>query len=324
MKQHIISLRILATLAVIALHVSAPLLRSFESNGIEAWWYGNVIDGLTRWCVPVFFMISGALLLTKEESMSSFYKKRFQKIMIPFAFWVVFYVLYERFVENIALRVLILKIFEKPYFHLWFLYALVGIYLVTPFLQRWLKVTSKHMVLCLLLFWSINEAIFPMVNKITGIKIGFEIPVMASYLGFFIWGYYLETYKPRIHPIFIAVAGGITVMGTYALTKQNGGVFDGYFYGYATLNVLMMAIALYVLMQRRPLWIPFQSFLDRHSFGVYLIHAFVLLGIDRWLNIQALWIHPLLGIPITVVCILTISYTIVWIISKIPIIKQIV
>ncbi|WP_175637699.1 acyltransferase family protein, partial [Dickeya dadantii] len=68
--------RIVSTFAVIVLHVSAYTV-ALADLGTFSWWVGNLYDSLVRWCVPVFIMISGALLLSPEkvESLSIFYKK---------------------------------------------------------------------------------------------------------------------------------------------------------------------------------------------------------------------------------------------------------
>lgn len=61
--------------------------------GTEYWWISNVYDSISRWGVPVFVMVSGALLLdtSKQEGILTFYKKRLSKIFIPIIFWTAFY-----------------------------------------------------------------------------------------------------------------------------------------------------------------------------------------------------------------------------------------
>lgn len=84
--------RILAIFAVIVVHVGAKVVGE-NTIGSEYWWYGNIFESLARWCVPVFVMISGALLLdpNKKEDLLTFYRKRLHRIFIPFLFWSVIY-----------------------------------------------------------------------------------------------------------------------------------------------------------------------------------------------------------------------------------------
>lgn len=324
MKQHIISLRILATFFVIILHTSAVLLASFEKNGMEYWWYGNVFDSLSRWCVPIFFMISGALLLNKVDDFQTFYKKRLQKVFIPFIIWSMIYLVYQLIADDRAITSLIKQAFMSPYYHLWFLYAILGLYVVTPFLQRWLQVTSQKMLFWFLLFWFFNVAFLPLFTKFTHIPVRFSIPMAIGNVGFFLLGYYLEKYKPRI-PIWIfPMAGLITIVGTYVLTRQNNGIFDGFFYEYSSFNVILMAMSLYAFMQKCTLRIPFASFLDRYSFGVYLIHALILSELQKRTSIDASFIHPMVGIVVTFAIVLFSSYILIWVLSKIPYVKRII
>ena len=74
------NLRVIATIAVIMLHVSAPILYKYGSISNYIWNIGNLFDGMVRWCVPIFFMLSGALLLNEDLEISSFLKKRLLRI----------------------------------------------------------------------------------------------------------------------------------------------------------------------------------------------------------------------------------------------------
>ena len=86
--------RILAILAVIFLHVAATGVENADDLGSSQWWIANVYDSLVRWSVPVFVMLSGALLLSgnKTESIFAFYRKRAAKLLVPLVFWSLFFV----------------------------------------------------------------------------------------------------------------------------------------------------------------------------------------------------------------------------------------
>ena len=59
-------LRVIAILGVIWLHVSGEVVTASPNPGDEEWWVGNVADAFSRWCVPLFVMASGALLLPQR------------------------------------------------------------------------------------------------------------------------------------------------------------------------------------------------------------------------------------------------------------------
>ncbi|HDR2588974.1 TPA: acyltransferase family protein, partial [Enterobacter ludwigii] len=77
-------LKIVASFMVMLIHVSAV---NFPKLGKEEWDVSNFYNSFSRVCVPIFFMISGYFLITREESATAFYKKRFTKIIPPLVFW---------------------------------------------------------------------------------------------------------------------------------------------------------------------------------------------------------------------------------------------
>src|SRR3989344_501976 len=85
-------LRAFAIFAVIMLH-SAAFLTYQKGQIPQSWWYTAIsIVAINKWAVPVYFMISGALLLQKEPtSIRQFLKKRFVKVAIPVFVWSVIY-----------------------------------------------------------------------------------------------------------------------------------------------------------------------------------------------------------------------------------------
>ncbi|HCI5633973.1 TPA: acyltransferase family protein, partial [Klebsiella variicola subsp. variicola] len=89
------NLRVFSAFAVVMLHVAAGFVGGIELSdlnyGNREWWAGNIYDSVTRWCVPLFVMISGYFLLNKDEPTSVFFKKRLNKILIPLIFWSVFF-----------------------------------------------------------------------------------------------------------------------------------------------------------------------------------------------------------------------------------------
>ena len=95
MKQRMVwidTLRVLAALAVVWLHVAVGVVQDHPSAASVSWWIGNVADSMSRWCVPIFVMITGYLLLSRPgDSLKKFYARRFSRIIIPLVFWTMFY-----------------------------------------------------------------------------------------------------------------------------------------------------------------------------------------------------------------------------------------
>ncbi|NOY73242.1 MAG: acyltransferase family protein, partial [Gammaproteobacteria bacterium] len=142
--------RILAVYAVVVLHVSADVVLG-NDVGTEYWWFGNVYDSIVRWCVPVFVMISGALLLdpNKQENLLTFYTKRCSRIFVPILCWSIFFlawfclksVVKDNEVTSIELLKRLLS--GKPHYHMWFLYMILSLYLFTPFFRKIVAHSTK-------------------------------------------------------------------------------------------------------------------------------------------------------------------------------------
>jgi surface polysaccharide O-acyltransferase-like enzyme len=121
-------IRTYAILAVIGIHVSAPLVNKWTAISMQWWWIGNLFNFACRPSVPLFVMISGMLLLNNRntEGVYLFFKNRFLKVLIPFIFWAVIYYFWIAIVNNrsFSFFALLKQLFEGP------------IYIHFPFFQR--------------------------------------------------------------------------------------------------------------------------------------------------------------------------------------------
>jgi len=89
------SARIVALYAVIILHCTSLLLMQFGKVSMADWLTADALNALVRWAVPVFVMITGALLLHREYEIGDFLKKRLVRVVVPFLFWSLVYVGYS-------------------------------------------------------------------------------------------------------------------------------------------------------------------------------------------------------------------------------------
>ena len=89
----IVSLRVLATISVIVLHVAAGITYQYGRVSNFDWWIANIYDSTVRFCVPIFLMITGTVVLNKPfESTREYLKKMFLRILLPFLFWSIIYI----------------------------------------------------------------------------------------------------------------------------------------------------------------------------------------------------------------------------------------
>jgi len=315
------NLRAIATVLVILLHVSAGILYTYGSSSTHVWWTGNIFDGLSRFCVPFFFMLSGALLLRKDYELIEYLKKRFTRIVPPLVFWSLAYIIYDHVLfgsEHLSpyhlIKTTISDLLNGSQFHLWFVYTLLGLYLIVPILRKWIKHATQKEILYFLIIWSITiiatnpylQAFIPSVNLVN----------FSGYLGYMVLGYYLSNLKIEkiTIPLALTIAGAlITIIGT-AIESGTRGEFYGYYYGYLSTNVVLYSIGAFLLLKR----IKFKnglvkksiSFINEHSYGIYLIHILILLILKRF-EIDWSIVHPIISVPvITLFCVLVSGVTI--------------
>lgn len=297
---HLDLLRIWATLCVIALHVLSPLHASLPDFGTRTWHAANVLNEFARTGVPIFLMLTGALLLpaASTKEFLPFYRRRLSRILIPFLVWdIIYYVFYRVTGDQ--------PIFSRAFFdellnqgsayHLWYIYTLAAIYLLLPFLARALEGCSDRQV-----FWLWLIAVFPagirtLINLTTPVYVYLTEPLMEGYLGYVILGYLLSRIKlSRVTAWAIPVCGlGGLAMGVcfnYFRSSPEG--LDLYFNGGYTLNHYLLAAAIFLAARylRLPDMPRAAAVIHRVSgltFTVYFAHALVLIGLGRILPLPS-------------------------------------
>jgi surface polysaccharide O-acyltransferase-like enzyme len=137
---------------------------------ISNWFTVDIYGAIANMGVPLFVMLSGALLLDAakaDEPMKVFYKKRFMRVGIPMIFWTIIYFAWSAFLNGQPLTsVDVLKgVLMGSSGHLWFLYLLVGLYMITPFLRILVKHMDRRKFQYLLLIWLVGNEAVPFINQ---------------------------------------------------------------------------------------------------------------------------------------------------------------
>lgn len=126
-------LRIVAIFFVVFVHLAAQHWADVDISS-RAWFAFNLYCTTGKWSVPIFVMISGALFLGRDVSISAILKKNVARIATVFLFWSGCYALVYLVFRHAPLSV-VLSQFITGHYHLWFLYMIVGLYLLIPLLR---------------------------------------------------------------------------------------------------------------------------------------------------------------------------------------------
>lgn len=333
-NNNIDTLRTIATILVILVHIAGEYVISGISNSTYdfSFWIGNVVDSFSRICVPVFVLISGMFLLGRKETFGESYKKRASRLFIPLIFWSIIYMLYSIIKTFVSSYILDIEqiVFElmlgRPYYHMWYLFMLIGLYFIAPILNNNISIISRKNL------WttSVLLLIFGMVNSTYDVFLGnrpFFILWFFNYLGYFILGFLIKDYVSRISTyILIAtffISGILISLLTYITAKYFGNM---YFYGYLSPLVIIASLSIFILFQQINLRKNILSRISHLTLGIYLIHAGVLDVIGLGLNELEIYIfnNPIVGIPFKFIMTFSISLLMSYLFFKSRILKKVV
>ncbi len=325
-------LRATASFLVVLLHAAAPHLYRYNKLPPADWWAANLYDSAAHAAVPLFFMLSGFLLLPRQEPLPAYFRRRFQKILIPLLAWSFIYLLWQGKAAH--------NFFLTPvYYHLWFLYALLGQYLLLPILRVLVAHTPRAMQYYFVLLWFLGVGILPMLQKTIGLQVLIDLGMASGYVGFVLLGHLLGTEKtsPRrlLFAVFLAITSLIlTIALTGFYTDQNNGQLETFFYDYLSPNMTLLSAASFF---------AFRAVMERHgergkvaslgaglsalSFGVYLVHPIflsVFAAEGSWLAVFAQSHSVKYTIPLYALAAYLASVLVTFLLRKIPLLRQIV
>lgn len=325
-------MRILAAIAIIMVHVSQPFAYLAKGKDLSEWWIPNLYLSMNMWGVPVFVMISGALLLSlKREyaSFSSFYRKRHNKLFLPVMFWTIFYLILQYFKSGVMglsfgfNELLQMLVQGRPYYHMWYLYMIPGLYLITPYMRKLIKYSSRKELIFLALILMILSNIATMYTD-PHVQPVF-ILMFPFYLGYFLAGYLISTSKIEV-PIKYLMIVFVLLIVIVTIGEYN---FPNRFKNNFTIAMILMSITLMFIVKKLHHKIPISSNirnkLATFSLGAYLIHPAVLVIIRKLhyfgLNTENnIWVL----IPILTFITTAISVIIAYMFSKIPFLKKVI
>ena len=292
----------------------------------------EIAYSLTKWCVPAFFMITGALLLRKDREISvrDCIVKYARRMLLALVIFGVPYALLMIYFDarKISLSMIpesiVMVINGDSFGHLWYLYTLVGIYLFLPFVKLFVNNAAKQMVRFLLCILFLFNFCFPLVNALTGLDIAFELPLTTYPLFYILMGHVICNEKPSwVEKEWMAVCGIIVSVVVIVAVGLAGGSL-GVVMSYSSPVAAMYTISVFMLFNRihRPstdrLWK-----VDRLCFGVYLIHPLFIQFCYKFLKIVPTGssLYPVLSIVFAVMFI-AVAFVASWMMSLIKPLKK--
>lgn len=330
------NLRVIATVSVVLLHVAAPLLYRYTNISGFNWLTANFYDSLVRFCVPIFVMITGALLLNRDYQLADYFKKRLTRIIYPFLFWIAIYTVHALFILKDGFKLPFFDILTitsskfgyKTTYHFWYIYMIIGIYLVIPFLSRWIRNAKEKQIIYFLSLWLLVVTLtHPMFDEYLPT---FNLKYFGGFIGYLVLGYYLsvkdleKVKNIRVIALLTFILGiSLTAFGTYFLSVYRGHIITD-LYTYFSPNVMIAAIGLFILIKH--IYITNNKLtsinkrINKYSFGIYFVHVMVLFWLNRF-GLNGATFSPVVGIPLTTVVCLVISSLLIFLLKKLGLAK---
>lgn len=329
-------LRIFATLAVIFLHTCSTLIQNpdifeFTHNQEVFMRIGHYIF---IWAVPVFFMITGFLLIGSDKKLDYkiTLKKYVSRIFYALTLFGIPFAAVKIFLEKHCFSVkLILKAYleNDSFAHLWYLYVLIGIYLVMPVFKPAIKNADVNTLTIFVISLFVFNFLIPQINSIFEINIAFCLPITYS-LFYITVGFLMQ--KTSVLHFFtrkvsiILVALSIISIVFLVVFKKWHNIADSY----TSPLTAIYSISIYSLFinskDKKPSTEKFTKFIwkvDRLCFAVYLIHPIFIQFAYRFLKITPLSFN---AYPLAVVCFFIVfsaaSFAASYIMNLIPVLRK--
>jgi surface polysaccharide O-acyltransferase-like enzyme len=283
-------------------------------------------------------MISGSLFLNKKQlNIKHLWQRNISHLFVVYLIWSFLYAIDILGIPTLSIDSIPLFITQFIYSsgHLWFLPALISLYIIFPFLYTLVHYKNGILVPYFLGLFFIIGIIKPTLLIIPGLPLDFinvlnKINVEGfSYSGYFILGYWLSrknTKKiPAVFPLLVFIG---SVVGASFLGYQNAisnEVASGLLFSNFCLPVFVEAIALFILFQNllsnREVPKIIQT-ISSYTFGIYLLHVFVYQHLDFRYGLSAITFNPIFSILLVSTLTFIICLIFVAILKKIPFIKN--
>ena len=353
---------------VIACHCTDPFNASPESRANpEINFWGSAYGSMLRACVPLFVMMTGFLLLPLKQEASLFYKKRISRVFFPFLIWSILFNLAPWFIQwvggsselvtdffpyapdpsasltdalkDIAMIPVNFTVYATP---MWYIYALIGLYLYMPVFSAWVEKASDKAKRWFLLIWGVSLFIPYLMEFVSHYLFGTcswnaygLFYYFAGFNGYLLLGHYLgkgNDWSIRktlaiVVPLFL-IGYLATFVGFRYMTSDPNVSEEGMelFFTYCSPNAMLMTAAIFLLMQKvritSPLICRALANLTKLGFGIYCVHYFFV-GPSYLLT---LWLHiPIPAIvPVSAVFTLAATWLFVYLLSKLPYSKYVI
>lgn len=318
-KYNIDILRIISALGIIGIHIMRGPIHAATEIDVALESNLSLIHRLLLWAVPVFFMITGYCLMQKKDCTYNYCFKHVYKYIAVLFTVGLFYALLELVFANrtvtpqIFLTAIINVLGCNLWDHMWFVYAIIGIYLVIPLFHNFFQKNKNNAYIVTILLFLFTVLLPQIKSKL---YIGIPLP-LGGYLFYVCFGMLLAKINMSKFFIPVLLLTGIA-SGFYLAENPYNEEFE-----YLSLGVAVMAMSVFGLFtfiksnQNKAVLT-----LSNATWGIYLIHPFFINLIIKFLKIDMLSEFAYIKLLIFFIVVFALSFVTTYILRKIPLIKK--
>lgn len=333
-------LRIIASFAIVLLHVSASYWNVVNIHSKE-FLVMTIYNSLTRFAVPVFFMLSGLFLVSPDRKNPAV-SRRFLKLLMLFYVWSAFYAFQGIAIDTLSGEFSMevwkasVQRFIYGHSHMWFISLLLGFYLLIPVARQ--ICIKKEILQYYLMLWIAFRFLVPCLTNLFHLYIiqaridSLGLDILVGYFGYFLLGYYLNAtnIKKEIR-LVIYTMGLVALCLTIFLTIRDciaSGTCAENWFSPNSPNILVLSIAIFTCFKygkaldkvKRPtLW----QKISGYTFFVYMFHMFVIEKLNL-VGINTLSFPVVISIPILTIFSFGVSLLGANVADHLPIVRKIV
>jgi surface polysaccharide O-acyltransferase-like enzyme len=256
-------------------------------------------------------------------------------------FWGTAYFAWDFLVLHTPFNITVIAqgVLNGPYTHFWYLYVLVGLYLLTPILRAFLASADQTLIKYFVIIWLLGVSIIPVFSLLTPYTLSSNVFTISGFVGYFVLGTYLLSINTRRLTIWIFMILGIvlTAFATYILATTVGGGQMYFFQQYFSPTVIFASVSLFLLLLTfKPPSIEkahpskfnkLISAISQNTLPIFLFHVMLLESLQNGyfgFAINSTTINPIIEIPLMTVIVLFVSLGIVLLLKKVPHLKNLI
>jgi surface polysaccharide O-acyltransferase-like enzyme len=332
-------IRAVAIIMVITYHVTT---QPYNTADPVLWLSVSAFQSLVLMGVPIFIMLSGALLLQPSkvnEPIRVFMKKRLARIGIAFVFWSAIYFAWDHYVNHAALTaqyIMQKMLYQGAYSQFWFIYLIIGLYLITPILRPLVAYAKRNILRYFIVLWLAGAVAVPLFGLITGFGVDPNLFFLSGCLGYFVLGWYLigVDVKTKILKLLLAVGIVCTIVGLVLMTFVFPIPGQTYFFTFnLSANIVLASVAVYLLLAKYPPnWPgPKRPVLDRlvklisaNTLAIFFMHIIVLEILHSEFQLFLNQMPAIFEIPLVAAATLFICLGVILAVKKVPVFGKLI